>query len=512
MTTLLRNGRLHRAPDDEHATALAVADGRIAWVGDDDGASAYDGADEVVDLGGHLVTPAFVDAHVHSVGTGQQLEGLDLSAAPSREEALDRLAEYARRRPGDEVLLGGGWDETRWHDQRPPTADEIERAAPGRLVYQVRVDRHSVLVSHGLLHRVPDDLEGRLAEGWLARGAKQHVLGLLDDLVGPDQRRSAARRAMQEQARHGVAAVHENAAPHIGPDWEVAVVRTAAAEVGVHLTAYWGELCAYDAVERLGVDGLAGDLSADGSIGSRTACFHEPYDDAPGHSGHAYLTAEQVEEHVVGCTERGIQAGFHCIGDAGIDAVAEGFDGAAGRLGDERVRAARHRVEHVELPTETALRVLARLQVTASVQPMFDGLWGGPGGAYAHRLGERWSRMNPLADLHTAGLAMGFGSDTPVTPIGPWRAVRAGVHHGTPGQGLSPDQAFAAHTLGGWRAARIDDAGVLRPGQRATFAVWDVAEFPDLDPGADLPRCARTVVDGRTIFPDPSTGSGQGQR
>lgn len=504
MTTLYRNGVVHRGGPGAPATALAVEAGRLAWVGDDDGAAAYDGADEVVDLAGRLVTPGFVDAHVHTVGTGQQVEGLDLSVARSRERALDLLAGHAAAHPADDVVLGSGWDETGWPGRTPPTADEIERAAPGRAVHLLRVDCHSVLVSHTLLDRVPADLDGRLGDGWLARAAKQHALGLLDELVGPEQRLGSARTAMREQVRHGVGAVHENAAPHIGPEWELALVRRAAAEVGVHLTAYWGELCAWDAVERLGVDGLAGDLSADGSIGSRTACFHEPYDDAPGHAGHTYLTAEQVAEHVVGCTERGVQAGFHCIGDAGIDAVAEGFARAAEKVGDAAVRDARHRVEHLELPTRESLRTLARLQVVVSAQPVFDALWGGPDGAYAGRLGERWRLMNPLADIDAAPLALAFGSDTPVTPVGPWQAVRAAVHHRTPGQGIPAETALRAHTRGGWQAARIDDAGHLDPGMRATFAVWDTDRFPDLLPGSGLPRCLRTVVEGRTVFQEDS--------
>lgn len=505
--TLLRNGVVRGGRPSVPPTAMAVEDGRVAWVGDEDRAAAYDGADEVVDLAGRLVTPAFVDAHVHTVGTGQQLEGLDLSVARSREHALDLLTGHASARPDDDVVLGAGWDETGWPDPSPPTAEEIERAAPGRAVHLLRVDCHSVLVSHALLGRVPAEVDGRLGDGWLARAAKQHVLGILDELVGPEQRLASARAALREQVRHGVGAVHENAAPHIGPDWEVDVVRRAAAEVGVHLTVYWGALCAWDAVERLGVDGLAGDLSADGSIGSRTACFHEPYDDAPGHAGHAYLTAEQVADHVVGCTERGIQGGFHCIGDAAVDAVAEGFARAAEKVGEEAVRRSQHRVEHLELPTETALDVFSRLGVVASVQPMFDGLWGGPDGAYAGRLGERWSRMNPLADLSFGAVTLAFGSDTPVTPIDPWRAVQAAVHHRTPGQGMTPYEAFRAHTRGGWRAARIDDAGYLDPGMRATFAIWDADRFPDLAPGPDhtaLPRCLRTVVEGRTVFQEDS--------
>ena len=190
---------------------------------------------------------------------------------------------------------------------------------------------------------------------------------------------------------NGLAGFHENAAPHIGPDSEIDLVRQAAQEAGLRATIYWGELGAIDTARRLGASGLAGDLNADGALGSRTAALHAPYADRPDTRGHGYLSAEQIAEHVVLCTEAGLQAGFHCIGDAAMDAIADGLEQAAAKLGDDRVRAAQHRLEHVEMPSQRVIDVIARLAVTASVQPMFDALWGGPDGMYAERLGERWN-------------------------------------------------------------------------------------------------------------------------
>ena len=205
-----------------------------------------------------------------------------------------------------------------------------------------------------------------------------------------------------------------------------------------------------------------------------------------------------------------MQAGFHCIGDGALDAVAEGFERAALRLGDDALRARGHRLEHCEMPAPAAIALFARLGVIASVQPMFDGLWGGSSGMYAERLGERWQTINPFADLLRSGVRLAFGSDSPVTDVDPWRAVQAAVHHHSPRQRLLPLEAFDAHTRGGWAAARID-AGVLRQGAIATYAVWDVPaglvpaaagseqRLPDLTPGVDLPTCARTVVGGRLV-------------
>ncbi len=264
----------------------------------------------------------------------------------------------------------------------------------------------------------------------------------------------------------------------------------------------------------------------DGALGSHTACLQEPYADA-GHGGIAYLDVDAVAAHVVACTEAGLQAGFHAIGDAAVTAVVEGVRAAAEKVGLPRVRAARHRVEHAEMLTPETIAAFAELGLTASVQPAFDALWGGEDGMYAQRLGvERARALNPFAALLRAGVPLAFGSDSPVTPIDPWGTVRAAAFHRTAEHRVSVRAAFTAHTRGGWRAVGRDDAGVLVPGAPADYAVWRtdalvvqapddrVARWstdprsgtpglPDLTPGGELPVCLRTVVGGRTVFVRP---------
>jgi predicted amidohydrolase YtcJ len=244
-------------------------------------------------------------------------------------------------------------------------------------------------------------------------------------------------------------------------------------------------------------------LFADGALGSHTAYLRAAYADAGGDSdtrGFGYLAAEQVRDHVVACTQGGLQAGFHVIGDAALDVVVAGFAEAAAQVGADAVRGARHRVEHAEMPTARHLAELARLGVYASVQPVFDALWGGPDQMYALRLGaDRAATLNPWAAMAAAGVPLAFGSDSPVTPLGPWAAVRAAVRHRTAGFGLSAEAAFEAHTRGGWRAAGVDDAGWLAPGAVASYAVWTVE--PDvLAETFEAPTCLRTVVRGVPVW------------
>ncbi|WP_148613235.1 amidohydrolase [Nocardioides rubriscoriae] len=491
----------------EPATAVGVEGGRIAFVGSEVDADRWTGTGEgapvVTDLDGALVAPAFVDAHVHTVRTGFATTGLDLTGTPTLVGALDALAAHAAAAPDAGVLVGQGWDETDWPESRPPTGAELDRAAPGRRTYVTRVDGHSSVISPALASLVPglEQLDGWTPDGRVERDAHHAVRATLESLISDAERLDAARAGCRAMATQGIVALHENAAPHIGPESEIALVRQAAAETGLHAVVYWGELMAADTARRLGVAGLAGDLIADGAFGSRTAALATPYDDAPHTCGHGYVTAEQVRDHVVACSHAGLQAGFHAIGDAALEEIATGFELAAAVVGDALCAL---RLEHVELPSPRVVDVIARLGVVCSVQPVFDALWGGPDGMYADRLGERWAQTNPFAELarHTT---LALGSDSPVTALGPWAAVRAAVHHHAPEHALTPAVAFAAHTRGGWAAAgQHDRADHLRAGDVADLAVWRtpaalVDGLPDLTPGTELPTLVRLLAAGRTV-------------
>jgi predicted amidohydrolase YtcJ len=511
---------------------MVVERGQVAWVGSEGAADAFaEGVDEVVDLDGALVTPAFTDAHVHTTATGLALTGLDLSGATSLAAALALVRDFAAARPDDRVLLGHGWDSARWPERRAPRRDELDEVAGGRPLYLTRIDVHSAVVSTALLDLTPGvrDRAGFTDGEPLTRDAHHAVRAAAFAAVTPAQRAEAQRAALAHAASLGIGSVHECAGLEISSEDDfTGLLRLAAEEPGPRVVGYWAEQ-ADEGVARareLGAAGAAGDLFVDGSIGSHTACLHLPYADTA-HTGIAYLDAAAVTGHVVACTEAGLQAGFHAIGDAAVTTVVEGLRAAAEKVGLAGIRAARHRVEHAEMLTPETIAAFAELGLTASVQPAFDALWGGDDGMYAQRLGaERARTLNPFAALLRTGVPLAFGSDSPVTPLDPWGTVRAAAFHRTPEHRVSVRAAFTAHTRGGWRAIGRDDAGVLVPGAPADYAVWRtdalvvqapddrVARWstdprsgtpglPDLTPGTDLPVCLRTVVGGRTVFVRP---------
>ncbi|ADG78807.1 amidohydrolase [Tsukamurella paurometabola] len=516
-TELLVGGRIY-TPASTTATAIAVENGVISWIGEDRAARALHPDAQVTDLDGAFVAPAFVDTHVHLSATGLALTGLDLSGP------RDAVVATLQGTLGDAVLARG-WDDTTWE------APLLRTDLPAdRVIYAARIDEHSAQASTALRALVPDlaGLAGYSPDGPLTAAAHHAVRAAAIAALSDSQITAAQTAALEAAARSGIAAVHENSGPDIAGERDFALL--AGIEHPVHVRRYWGEPArdadhAREILARTGADGLAGDLFVDGSLGSHTALLHEPYADADTR-GVSYLDDETVANHIAACTEAGIQAGFHAIGDAAMSRIVAGLVAAAERFGGPRVASCTHRIEHAEMVTAEQARLLGDLGVNASMQPLFDAFWGGPDGMYALRLGtDRAAALNDFALLARNAVPLALSSDSPVTPLDPWATVRAATQHHTPGSSISPRAAFAAATRGAWRAGGVRDgvAGTLVPGAPATFAVWDadelvvrapsdavqrwstdpragVAPLPDLSPGARLPRCLRTVIDGRTVF------------
>ncbi len=494
---------------DRRGWALQVADGRIAWSGPRDAAPS---SDRVVAGEGALLTPAFVDAHVHATATGLALSGLDLHSSSSLQQAVTSIAAHAQdSRSG--IVLGTGWDETGWPEGRALTRQDVDAVVGDRPAYLARVDVHSATVSTALLDRVPGvtELPGFSADGQLRLDAHHAVRRAAYGAIGTDQRRTAQRATLDAATSLGVGTVHEMAGPEVSGAEDLAdLLRLAGEYPGPRVLGYWGELAergGLDVVRELGLAGAGGDLFCDGAFGSHTAALgNGPYADRPETAGTLRFATGQLVHHVRACTLAGIQAGFHVIGDAAVAQVMYAVETVAVELGRPAVRACRHRLEHVEMIDRPDIERMCDLGMVASVQPAFDAAWGGSAGMYAERLGVgRALATNPFAALADAGVALALGSDAPVTPLDPWGGVHAAVDHRAPGSGLRPFDAFDAATHGGWHAVRREHRdGPLAVGAPADVALWATDEtLTAVLEHRSSPRCRLLLVDGAPIG-DPS--------
>jgi predicted amidohydrolase YtcJ len=531
LPVLYRNGSVY-SPADPFATAMLIDGGTVAWVGTEHAAANLTGPGvRTVDLDGALVTPGFVDAHTHTTETGIALGSIDLTACRSLQGLLDAVAAAASS--GTPTVLGFGWDESSWPEKRVPTAAELDQAGNGALVYLVRADIHSAVVSGSLAAGLGLAGIDGWDDGFVVRAAHEAARQATRNL-SPGQRGSYQQAALLHAASRGYVAVTEMAAPHIAPREDLEALLSIdgpQSELPLpEVIPYWAQLAASredvrSTMQGFGgrLAGLAGDLNVDGSIGSRTAALREPYSDDPGNRGSLYLSEDDVAAHLLATTAETVQAGFHVIGDAGLDVVLSGLEAAARELGVEEVRRSRHRLEHVELADDAAIAALVHYGVAVSGQPAFDALWGAEGGLYDQRLGERRTGMNRFASFLSAGVLVALGSDSPVTPLDPWASVRACLQHSNASENISARAAFIAHTRASWRlSGRSPMMGQLAPGTPASFAVWKVDELmvqtPDnrvqswsTDPRAgtpllpaldteNAPLCLETVHDGHRLY------------
>jgi predicted amidohydrolase YtcJ len=515
---------------DPFATALFIDNGVISWVGDDAGATVHaELADQTIDLEGSLVTPGFVDAHVHATATGLMLIGLNLVDCRNAADLLERVDQLARKTRG-RAIIGHGWDETSWDDPRLPTRQELDKAAWGGVVYLSRVDVHSALVSSALvtMSRPATSLAGWDSVGPVSREAHGILRTTALASIDPVTRRTAQETFRSHCAAQGIVAVHEMAGPSISSSTDLVELLGLAKKIpGPLVTGYWGELAqdgGIDAARDMGAWAVGGDLFIDGAVGSRTACLHSPYSDQLDTSGADYMSSTDVRQHIRLAIEAGMQAGFHVIGDRGASLIMEGIAMVVEQLGEARVREAGHRLEHAEMMSDADINLLAAIGGTASVQPVFDALWAGSGGMYETRLGaDRSTQMNRFATMSKAGVLVAFGSDAPVTEVGAWHAIRAAVWHHNPSQRMSVRAAFAAHSRAGWRSVGLPHVGSIDPGAPAHVAIWETGELhvqspdprlsawstdprsgtpelPTIDEAGELPRCLATLVHGTPIF------------
>jgi predicted amidohydrolase YtcJ len=522
---VLRGGRVWPGKGLPRAEALAVRGERVVAVGSDAEVAAFVGPKtRVVDLKGRLVVPGFNDAHVHFIDGGFGLLSVDLRDAKDEAEFTARIGGHARKLPRDTWILNGNWDHQRWPSRREPTKALIDAVTRDHPVFVNRLDGHMALANSLALRRAGIDRETKDVDGGtVVRDANGEPTGLLKDnamgLVAraiPDptreQNKAAARAALAEAARRGVTTIQDNSPVDALPTYQE-----------LHAA---GELTARMYVWRYASDSLAPLLAAgvrtglgdhwirlgalkilsDGSIGSATAAFFEPFVSNPASDGLLLHSKDELFRMVREADAAGFGLAVHAIGDRANSLVLEAFEEAAAKNGE---RDRRFRIEHAQHVRAADLARFHALGVVASVQPShcIDDM----------RFVEKHLGPARLPDSYRwksfleAGVTLAFGTDWFVEPLDPRLGLYAAVTReyvdGGPKGGFEPqekmslEEALDAYTRGSAYAEFAErDKGTLEVGKLADLAVFaqdlfDVVPRAILTTPVDL-----TVVGGRVVF------------
>jgi len=531
-TLIVFNARVHTMDSGKPtAEAVAVYDQRVVAVGSNKEIKEMAGAGtRVIDAQGQLVLPGFNDSHVHFLSGGFQLSSVDLRDADTPQEFAERIRRFAEKLPAGRWITGGDWDHERWtnvNGSAPlPTKELIDRFTPNNPVFVSRLDGHMALANSvalklaGVTRDTPDP-----AGGLIVRDTKKgEPTGVLKDAamgfvwkVVPDssfeEKLAAARAATEHAARLGVTSVQDVSA---GNDVGVYQTLLERGELKTRIYAV-SPLPAWEGLARTGVrahfgnhmlriGGLKG--FSDGSLGSTTAFFYEPYKDAPNTSGLAgdeMFPEGAMLTRVREADRARLQIMIHAIGDRANDLILSIFEQVT-RENGERDR--RFRIEHAQHLRREDISRFSRTKVIASMQPYHaidDGRWA------EKRIGKERARTTyAFRSLLDAGATLAFGTDWTVAPLDPVLSIYAAVTRRTldgknpqgwvPEQKISVEEAVRAYTVGSAYAEFQDGVkGSITPGKLADLVMLS-RDIYKIDPKEiENVKVVLTIVDGRIV-------------
>ncbi len=503
-------------------TALAVRGGAVLAVGSDEQIQRLAGSrTRRVDLAGRRVVPGFLDTHTHFVAGGFELAGVQLRDAATPVAFAQRIGAFAAEHPGQWVT-GGTWDHELWGGELP-RRDWIDSLTLESPVFVSRLDGHMGLANTralelaGVSAATPDppggtivrDADGR-PTGILKDAAQSLVLSVIPD-PSEDELDRALAAAVAHAVERGVTTVTD-----MGTWGELDTYRRAHDRGTLPIRVY--AVVPLDTRDRLvqliGREGRGDDrlfwggvkAFVDGSLGSTTAWFYEPYVDDPSTAGLMVTDTADLREAILDADRRGLQLIVHAIGDRANDWLLDVFAAARDQHG---ARDRRMRIEHAQHLTLRAIRRIAADEVIPSMQPYHaidDGRWA------EKRIGpDRIRTTYAFRGLVDAGARLAFGSDWTVAPLDPLLGVYAAVTRRTiddanpdgwvPEQKITVDEAVTAYTVGGAYAAFKDASlGTLERGKHADLVVLSDDVFT-IDPAAIATvRVDLTMVGGEVVF------------
>jgi predicted amidohydrolase YtcJ len=510
------------------AEAIAVLGDRIVAVGTNADVEAWHGArTRVIDAGGQRLLPGFNDSHVHFVDGGLALDQVQLNDATSAEEFAQRIGERARRTPKGEWVSGGDWDETKWTPARMPTKELIDPLTLDIPVFVMRYDGHMALANSttlrlaGITAKTPDPPGGvivRDAQGNPTGALKDAAMDYVDKIAPPlshDQRVQAVKRALAHAASLGVTSVQ-----HMNPEYADIAVYDELLQRG-ELTAriYAAPLIpSVDDQVKIGIRHAFGGpflrigalkAYADGSLGSSTAYFFEPFLNQP--NNHGLLSDEMhpvslMRDRMMRADAAGLQLCTHAIGDQGISMILDIYSEIVKAHGESDRR---FRIEHAQHMAAKDFDRFAQLHVIASVQPYHaidDGRWA------EERIGhDRASRTYAFRTFLDHGVRLAFGTDWEVAPLNPMLGLYAAVTRATldgknpdgwfPEQKLTLPEAIEAYTMGSAYAEfQENEKGSITVGKLADMVLLSGDIFA-IDPAKirDV-KVKITIVGGKIVW------------
>ena len=529
------HGRVYTEnPQQSWAQGVAIHHGKIVAVGDDGVVQRMRGmGTKVIDAGGKLVLPGFVDCHIHFVDGSFSLGRVNLEGTKDPAGIQERLREYASGHPGDDWILGRGWNYAMFGAEALPHKKYLDEIFPDRPVFIEGFDGHTywanskALALAGITRETPDPPNGAIVRdpqtGEATGALKESAQDLVAKVIPKPSRAEkllALRAGMKWANEHGITRVHSAGGDFEALDLFDEMRRRGDLSVRMYIAYFLNppqlrpqDLAAIEHARKKfhddWIDAGAVKFMVDGVIESHTAAMLEPYSDDLSLKGKLFWEPANYDSAVAELDKRGLQLFTHAIGDYGVRTALDAFENAEVR---NHTRDRRPRIEHIETIAASDIPRFGRLGVVASMQPLHAYPDADTLDIWARNAGpDRASRAWSWKSIADAGGRLAFGSDWPVVTLNPWEGVQTAVTRQTlggkpeagfvPGQRLTVAQAIDGYTLGAAFAGRREKTeGSLEIGKLADLIILSQNIF-DIDPHKiAATKVVTTIVGGRLVF------------
>jgi len=530
------HGHVYTAnPKQPWAQAVAIRHGKITAVGDDPEIQRRRGmGTKVINAGGKLVLPGFVDCHIHFMDGSLSLGRVNLEGAKDPAEIQKRLRQYALEHPGDDWILGRGWNYAMFGPEALPHKKYLDEIFPQRPVFLEGYDGHTYWVNSkalmlaGITRATADPPNGTIVRdpqtGEATGALKESAQDLVAKFIPKPSRAEkllALRAGMRWANQHGITRVHSAGQDFEELDLFDEMRRRGDLSVRLYIAYFLNppELRPQDleAIEHARkkfhddwIDAEAVKFMVDGVVESHTAAMLEPYSDDPSLKGKLFWEPSKYKAAVAELDKHGLQLFTHAIGDYAVRTALDAYENAETqnhKKGDRRPR-----IEHIETIAASDIPRFGKLGVIASMQPLHAYPGSDTLDVWARNTGpDRASRAWAWKSIADAGGRLAFGSDWPVVTLNPWEGVQTAVtrqtSEGKPAAGFVPEQRLTVpqviegYTLGAAFAGRREKSeGSLEIDKFADLIVVSQNIF-DINPhNIGATKVVTTIVGGRLVY------------
>lgn len=501
---LLYNGKFENFGSKRNSW-IAVTKGVIVDTGSDEGYRKYlDTYKDTLDLEGKLVLPGFCDCHAHFVQTAIKGISLDLNGCRNYQDIEKKICQWIKKHPKISIIRAFGLEISDLEEGEFPTRKLLDKYTKDHAIWINSRDFHCSMLNTRAFHelKIPlimDGLEydesGKLT-GRIYGKVNAFTRKKILQSFSVSERHDAIIELSENIIKKGITSIHIMEGGYEFYENDVQDMNRYKDQLMPDISLFYSTMD-FKKIKNMKMNRIGGDVYIDGSFTSKSAAIDKPYNGEK-QNGELYFTQDELNEFILKSYEKGLDTSLHAVGDRALEQLLCAHEYASGIFPDRNLR---HRVEHAELSSPAQRTRAKKTGLIFSMQPAYEYFYGGRGGMYEERLGERYRETNQYRKIIDEGIIICGGSDSDLTPIDPILGIHSAVNHPVKENRVSVEEAVKFFTINAAYSVREENQkGTIDIGKKADLVVLDRDIFKINPEEIIAAQVAATIKNGCVIY------------